>query len=106
MLETIRDKNLVHNLLFDVMALGRYIGPSLSKYSQTTKDKDNVHTYLSGNTVVKAFIANNFIFYDKNQCTIKKLCEASLNKAALVNITWRILNSLSAMDGHDCPLKN
>jgi hypothetical protein len=65
------------------VALGRYIGP-------TTQNKVDVHTYPSGTTVVKAFVANNFIFYDKKQCTINKLCEASLNKAALFKITWQI----------------
>jgi hypothetical protein len=49
-----------------------------------------VHPYPSGTTVVEAFVANDFIFYDKKKCTIKKLCEASLNKAALVKITWQI----------------
>ncbi len=39
---------------------------------------------------MKVFIAKDFIFYDKKQCTIKKLCEASLVKAALVKITWQI----------------
>jgi hypothetical protein len=62
----------------------------LSEYAQTTQDKVNVHTYLSGTTVVKASVTNDFIFYDKKQCTIKKICEASLNKAALVKIAWQI----------------
>jgi hypothetical protein len=90
MFKNIHDKDLVHNLLFGVVALGHYIGPRLSKYTQTTQDKVDVHTYPSGTTVVKAFVANNFIFYDNKQHTINKLCEASLNKAALVKITWEI----------------
>ncbi len=32
-------KDSVSDLLFEVMALGRYIGPCLSKYAQTTQDK-------------------------------------------------------------------
>jgi hypothetical protein len=87
MSETIRDKDLIHNLLFDIVALGRYIGPCLSKYPQTTKDKVDVHTYPLGTTFVKAFIAKDFIFYDKKQCAMKKICEASLNKAASIKIT-------------------
>jgi hypothetical protein len=47
------------------MALGRYIGPRLSKYVQTTQDKADHHTNPSGKMVIKAFIANNFIFYDE-----------------------------------------
>jgi hypothetical protein len=32
-------KDSVSDLLFDVVALGRYIGPRLSEYAQTTQDK-------------------------------------------------------------------
>jgi hypothetical protein len=34
----------VSALLFDVAALGRYIGPRLSEYAQTTQDKVDHHT--------------------------------------------------------------
>ncbi len=63
----------VSDLLFDVVALGRYIGPRLSKYAQTTKDKVIHHTYPSGKTVIKAFIATNFIFYDEKKRVVKDL---------------------------------
>ncbi len=53
----------VSDLLFDVVALGCYIGPRLSEYTQITQDKADHHTYPSGKTVIKAFITNNFIFY-------------------------------------------
>ncbi len=52
----------VNNLLFDFVSLGRYIGPRLSKYAQTTQDKVDYHTYPSGTTVIKAFVASDFIF--------------------------------------------
>ncbi len=68
----------VRDLLFDVVALGRYIGPHLSEYAQTTQDKVNYHTYPSGTTVIKAFIANDFIFYDDRKCIIKELNKDSL----------------------------
>jgi hypothetical protein len=90
MSKTICDKDSVHNLLSNVVALGCYIGPRLREYAQTTQDKVGVHIYPSGTTAVKAFVAKDFIFYDKKQCTIKILYEASLNKAALVIITWQI----------------
>ena len=51
--------DLVHNLLFDIMALGSYISPHLSKYAQTTQDKVNYHTYPSGHQVIKAFITDD-----------------------------------------------
>jgi hypothetical protein len=64
-------KGSVSDLLFDDVALGRYIGPCLSKYAQTTQDKVDHHTYPSGKTVVKAFIANDLIFYDKKSTSSK-----------------------------------
>jgi hypothetical protein len=57
----------VSDLLFDVGALGCYIGPRLSEYALTTQDKVDYHTYPSVTTTIKAFIANNFIFYDKQR---------------------------------------
>jgi hypothetical protein len=67
----------VSDLLFDIVALCCYIGPHLSKYAQTTQDKVDHHTYPSGKTVIKAFIANNFIFYNKRNCIIKGLSKDS-----------------------------
>jgi hypothetical protein len=46
MTETSRNKDSVNNLLFDFVALGRYMGSWLSEYSQTSQDKVNLHTYL------------------------------------------------------------
>jgi hypothetical protein len=83
-------KDSVSDLLFDVMALGRYIGPCLSKYAQTTQDKVDHHTYPSGKTVIKAFITNNFIFYDEKKRVIKNLNNDSLQQACFVKITWHI----------------
>jgi hypothetical protein len=80
----------VSDLLFDVVALGRYIGPHLSKYAQATQDKVDHHTYLSGKTVIKAFIANNFIFYNEKRRVVKDLNKDSLQQACFVKITWRI----------------
>ncbi len=80
----------VSDLLFDVVALGRYIGPCLSKYAQTTQDKVNHQTYPYGKTVIKAFIANDFIFYNEKKCVIKNLSNDSLQQARFVKITWRI----------------
>ncbi len=54
----------VHKLLFDFVSLGLYIGPCSSEYAQTTQDKVNYHTYPSGTTVIKAFVASDFIFHD------------------------------------------
>ncbi len=80
----------VSDLLFDVVALGRYIGPCLSEYAQTTQDKDDHHTFPSGKMVIKAFIANDFIFYDEKKRVVKNLNNDSLQQARFVKITWRI----------------
>jgi hypothetical protein len=71
-------KDSVSDLLFDAVALGCYIGPRLSKYTQTTQDKVNHNTYPSGTTVIKAFVANNFIFYNERKRIIKELNKDSL----------------------------
>ncbi len=83
-------KDSVSDLLFDIVALGRYIGPCLSKYAQTTQDKVNHHTYPSGKTGIKAFIANGFIFYNERKGIMKKLNKDSLQRARFVKITWQI----------------
>jgi hypothetical protein len=83
-------KDSISDLLFDVVALDCYIGPCLSEYAQTTQDNVDHHTYPSGKTVIKAFIANYFIFYNEKKCVINDLNEDSLHQACFVKITWRI----------------
>jgi hypothetical protein len=83
-------KDSVSDLLFDVVALGCYIGPCLSEYAQTTQDKVDHHIYPSGKTVIKAFIANNFIFYNERKHIVKELNKDSLQRARFVKITWCI----------------
>ncbi len=73
-----KHENLVSDLLFDTVALGCYIGTRLSKYAQITQDKVDHHTYPSGTTVIKAFITNDFIFYNKRKHIIKELNKDSL----------------------------
>jgi hypothetical protein len=80
-------KDSVSDLLFDVVTLGRHIRRCLSKYAQTTQGKVDHHTYPSGKTVIKAFIANDFIFYDKKKCAVKDLNKNSLQRARFVKIT-------------------
>ncbi len=40
--------------------------------------------------VIKAFIANNFIFYNEKKCVVKDLNKDSLQQARFVKITWHI----------------
>jgi hypothetical protein len=85
----IKCEDSVSDLLFNIVALGRYIGPCLSKYTQTTQDKVNYHTYLSGTIVIKAFIANNFIFYNNTKQIIKELNKDSLQRAPFFKLPGR-----------------
>jgi hypothetical protein len=80
----------ISNLLFDAAALGRYIGPRLSEYAQNTQDKVNYHTYPSSTTGIKAFIANDFIFYNNRKFIVKEISKNSLQRVRFVKITWRI----------------
>jgi hypothetical protein len=76
-------KDSVSDLLFDVMALDRYIGPRLSEYARTTQDKVDHHTYPSSKMVIKAFIANNFIIYNEKKRVIKDLNKTPSNEPVL-----------------------
>ncbi len=80
----------VNNLLFNFVSLGRYIGRRLNEYAQTTQDKVDYHTYPSGTTVIKAFVASNFIFYDGKKHIVEILDEDSFQRVCSVKITWRI----------------
>jgi hypothetical protein len=70
--------------------LSCFIGPCVSEYAQTTQDKVDYHVYPSGTRVIKAFTANDFIFYDKSGHILKKNDDSTLNLATSVQITWRI----------------
>ncbi len=85
-----KKSNLINNLFFNFLSLGRYIGPRLSKYAQTTQNKADYHTYPSGMTVIKAFVASNFIFYNDKKHIVKILDKDSLQQVHLAKITWRI----------------
>ncbi len=76
--------------LFDLIVLGPYIGPRVSKYAQTTDKNVDYHVYPSGKKVIKAFTANNFCFFDKNSQAITELSNDSINRVDRVRITWHI----------------
>jgi hypothetical protein len=59
--------NSDQNLLFDILTHAHFIGPHVSEYAQTTQDKVDYHVYPSATRVIKAFTANDFVFYDKKQ---------------------------------------
>jgi hypothetical protein len=71
-----------NNLLFDFVSLGCYIGPRLSKYAQTTQDKVDYHTYPSGTTVIKAFVASEFICMMVKSTLLRSWTKILSNKSA------------------------
>ena len=77
-------------LLCDVVTLGRYIGPHLSKYAQKNEKTIDVHTYPLGTTVVKAFTANDFVLYDAQKFIIEDLGTESIKSVTAVKIIWQI----------------
>ena len=50
----------------DMTCIGCIIGPRVSEYTQTSPSAIDYHIYPSGNKVIKAFMANDFIFYNKS----------------------------------------
>ncbi len=76
-----------------MLTLSYFIGPRVSEYAQTTQDKVDYHVYPSGTRVIKAFTANDFVFYDKSSHVLKKINNSTLDLATSVQITWRIQKS-------------
>jgi hypothetical protein len=85
-----RSQDSEQSTLFDLVVLGRYIGPRVSEYAQTTDKSVDYHVYPSGKQVIKAFTANDFRFFDKNSQAITDLSDASIGAVDRVRITWRI----------------
>ena len=78
------------NLMFDMTCLGRFIGPRVSEYAQTSAKTVDLYIYPSGKKVIKAFTANNFVFYDKAGHTLQLIDDSSLAQAHRVRINWSI----------------
>jgi hypothetical protein len=78
------------NLLFDILTLAHFIRPCISEYAQTTQDKVDYHVYPSGTRVIKAFTANDFVFYDKSSHVLTKINDSLFDSATSIQITWRI----------------
>ncbi len=79
-----------HSTLFDLIAIGCYIGPHVSKCAQTSDKNVDYHVYPFGKQVIKAFIANDFTFYDKKCQIISDLSNALSDTVERVRITWHI----------------
>ncbi len=73
--------------LFDLVAIGHYIGPCMSKYAQTTDKNMDYHVYPSGKQVIKVFTANDFQFFYKNSQVITELSNTLIEVVDRVCIT-------------------
>jgi hypothetical protein len=78
------------NLIFDMTCLGRFIGPHVSEYAQTSSKKVDYHIYPSGKEVIKAFTADDFVFFDKSGHTLELNDNSCLDQAHKVKITRSI----------------
>ena len=76
--------------MFDVACIGRFIGPRVSKYAQTSPLKVDYHVYPSGKKVIKAFTANDFAFYDNSGGLIIPFGDELADIVKQVKVTWRI----------------
>lgn len=72
--------------------MGQVIGPRVSKVGQTSPTKINYHVYQSEKRVIKAFTANNFVFFDKSGHIIdsKSLTHESKDLVTKVKCIWQI----------------
>ncbi len=113
--KTSHSVNSKQNTLFNIVVSGQHIGPWLSKYAQAKGYEVNYKVYTSGKKVIKAFIANDFVFYNKNNHLISYLIKESHKTATRVKVTWRIqknhehnlsITSPSKPDNHIiCPVR-
>ena len=85
--------NSEQNLVFNITCLGRFIGPRVSDYAQTSSKKVDYHKYPLGKKIIKAFTTNNFVFFNKSGHTLKLSDNSCLDQAHKVKITWRIQNN-------------
>ena len=76
--------------LADIVCLSRMLGPRVSEYAQTSPDKVDYHTYPDGKQVIKAFIGDDFVFFDQAGHRIFELSLESMSLVKKLQVTWRI----------------
>ena len=64
------------NLMFDMTCLGCFSDPRVREYAQKSYKKVDHHNYPLGKKVIKAFTADDFVFFDKSGNTLA-LCDIS-----------------------------
>jgi len=100
-------------VIFDWFCFIRITGLRVAEYAQRYQTKVDVHEYPSGKRVTKAFIANDWKFYEKKGKIVDVSCPTS--KPTKVKVTFRIQKNrrngqkvtIVANDSHAeiCPVK-
>jgi hypothetical protein len=85
-----------------VICIGRFIGPQVSEYAQTSPLKIDYHVYPSGKKVIKAFTANDFAFYNNLGNLIIPLGNKSADIVKKVKITWQIQKNVEMVRRLHC----
>ncbi len=90
-LASISDQDSAESLTFDWFNIIKYMGFRVAEYAQMTQSKVDEFEYASGNKVVKAFVANDWKFYDDNGCLMAiHSLDGSANPPKKLKITFRI----------------
>lgn len=86
----------VDSLVANIICLARFVGPRLSEYGNKQQKKITYHTWGSGRTIVRSWIAKDFTFFDKKGAEIH-LHGMSTDKILsfyptiyYMKVTWRI----------------
>jgi hypothetical protein len=90
-LASILDQDSAESVTFDWLNIIKYTGFRVAEYIQTTQSKVDEFEYASGNKVIKAFVANDWKFYDDNGrlMAIHSL-DGSADPPKKLKITFRI----------------
>ena len=78
------------HVVFEVVCNGTITGPRAAKYGQKTQSKVEVHEYPSGTPVIKAWLSDDFTFFNKNKRRMRVVDESSLNDVDSMIVKWRI----------------
>ncbi len=78
------------SMVFNMAAFGRITGPRAGEYAQTTQNKVDVHRYPSGREVVKAFLAGDFHFYDRDGNPMTITDDSAIDLVGYMRVIWRI----------------
>ena len=87
--EASKDKDSPESVLSQVLAFGSRTGPRAGEIAQTTQTKVDYHIYPSGAKVIRAFVPDDFEFYDKNGRRILTIDETSLDNLGHMFAQWK-----------------